>query len=433
VISSIPTKRFLSVIILLFVFLTTWQDFYLVNTFGEIFRSPIILLSPLFLFNEFFYLPQNRFYRKKRHHSFNQINIFFIILHALFIFVTFFTFLLWIFKGKELIFLNENVIIKAIKVLFYYTLFWLIFRSSYLYLYMAEQKGITISRIFLLLTVIYFFEIIFEFFKIPRAFLFMHSSDMDYWRVRMFTSEASWTGGIFLLLMSGIWSDNLKSNLKIFISIIFLILFLITSGSKQFLVGIIIAFHIFLIKKIGWKYFTLSTLLFFLSIVFLSKYFNSFFLISYFSNDIENYTSTATRIVTFIVSIISLFHFPFGTGGLYVPFFLAKIPEGIHFINLIYPYFNFDEILNLGINDTYQGISPKNSFGMMIVLIGFPGLLLLIWLYKILLQSVRSNSILYILVIYFIITSFFSENFDTKPNIAVFFSLICFYNQRSIN
>lgn len=430
--SSITQRILIFLLILLIVFFASWQDFFLADVLGELFRSPTILLIPLFLLIEIAFVSKQRAVATGA--AFKKVNNFFLQFHVLYIVVTFFAILVWIFQGNPMSYLGENIIVKAIKILSYFTLLWLVFRSVYFLFLLADINGISISNIFLLLTVFYFFEIIYEVIRAPEALLFLHSSTHSmYWRVRMLTAESSWTGGIATLLFAGIWVENKKSLLCILISIAFLLLFIVTSGSKQFLGGLLLSVNIFLLFKYKWKYLLVITPILLAVIPFLISNIGNIFLLSSFSDDIENYTSTATRLLTFVVSAICMISYPLGTGGLYVPYFLGKFTAGISIIDTVYPYFNFDEIFNLGINN-YAGISPKNSFGIMVVMLGIPGLILLIRLYKNLIKSVLTNRILYLLVLYFIITSFFAESFDTKPNIAVFFSLICFYdNKRKID
>lgn len=423
---GVLSKKLLALFILLVIFLSTWQDFFLVSQLGEIFRSPIILLFPIFVLLEIFVFCKEKFYKYSNNAPFKRINSFFKTFHILYLVVSFFTFIVWSFTEDSFTYLGENVVIKCLKILLYYSLLWLIFRAIYFLLIIANKQKVSIENIFIVLTVFYSLVIVVELMDKPRALMFFHSEDIDYWRVRLLTSESSWTGGIALLLMAGMWLETKIKTIKIVVTAIFLALFIFSSESKQFIGGIFLSLNIFIFFKYRVKYLIFALPLIIIATPIILSNYNDLFIIESFSSDIENYTSTATRFLTFITSILCLLHYPFGTGGFYVPYFIGKFPMGIELLSYIYPSFNFSEVLDLGTKN-FQGISPKNSFGSMVVLLGFPGFFLLIWLYKAIITFCKKNKILTLLSIYFIITSFFSENFDTKPNLAIFFALISFY------
>ena len=89
--------------------LSVYQDFPLVNVFGEIARSPIVFLTPLLLL----YLLKN---------SKIQISVYtkYLIFYILYLIIITIIYLLWIFITKQqLFFLGENIVTKSMKMAVY--------------------------------------------------------------------------------------------------------------------------------------------------------------------------------------------------------------------------------------------------------------------------------------------------------------------------
>jgi hypothetical protein len=407
-------KYILIFVIGLAVFLSTWQDSSLSLIFGEIFKSPVIFITPFFIFSEYFL-------KKKKFTAFTQLNKIFLWFHILYFTITFILIVLWILSGKDIQVLKENIFLKSIKQILYYTFFWLFFRFFYYLLIKADRIKINVDNIFLFIIVLYIAILIIEFREMPFGFTTFHIKN-EYNRIRLLTGESSSTNSVLILLLSGLVLGK-RNNLKILIGSSFFLLFFLTSKSKMFFIGIGIAF---IIMNLNWfkrniLYATLSSILLIIVLI----YFVYPWIFYSLSTDIENFTSITSRSIYFLASLKSLFFHPFGTGGLSFSYFVNECYSVSDWMYKIYPDLNFTEIMSLGIGDA-KGISPASTFGNFVVLLGIPGLVLLIFLFKIIYKAARNNAILQLLSIYFIITNCFVESIESKFTYAIFFAIIIF-------
>lgn len=195
-------------------------------------------------------------------------------------------------------------------------------------------------------------------------------------RLRGFTSESSWYGYLIVLLggMSACFIK--KKNIKL-LFIFLTVLFAICTGSKGTILCLIFSIMIFLFFKIESKkirlYIFLTTLFF---VIFLLP---GLFLYL-FHDDIEKYTSLATRASSIISAVDIFIHFPSGTGfGAFIPIFREYLIKDFRFFeNITGLYLNSSEIeyMVLGNMDT-KGVAIKSYIFQWITMFGIPFLIVL--------------------------------------------------------
>jgi len=188
---KIKIKTLLFFVVLL---LALYQDFPLVNIFGEIARSPIIFLTlPMLIY----ILMHEKLILSKYTRYFMYYILYALIISLIFIPIVYYL------NGSFLI-IKENIILKAIK-LFIYPLSILVF---YQFVYMLFSSGKNSFDYFfnalftlqVLLAVYLFFEVIFL--KKETIFAsFLHSDNLKYYRVRLLTLEESWIGTVLTIFI----------------------------------------------------------------------------------------------------------------------------------------------------------------------------------------------------------------------------------------
>lgn len=221
--------------IVLFLLLTIYQDFPLINVFGEIARSPIFLISvPMMIYIFSF---------KKVMVSKYMKYLIYYFAYLIFIAMVYLPFVL--IHNQSFTFLDENIIVKAIKASIYMFLFMVYYQ--FVYTFLSKEKD-ALLKLFYALTVIQILMailLVLEIYYIddPVPFLSqIHSTDLKYWRVRLLTLEESWTGSVFIIIMFLpiflAYYLNVSKRLKktvILISIFIFLFYTINSESKGYL------------------------------------------------------------------------------------------------------------------------------------------------------------------------------------------------------
>lgn len=237
-------------ILTLLLILVTYQDFPLVNYFGEIARSPIVFLTPLILGYLLLF--------KKLSIS-NYTKEYLVYIGYLILISAVYTIIV-IVKNQSIYILGENILVKNIKMLAYPLVTILFYQFVYTLFYTNKLsfndlfKAVFIVQLFLLLFL--FFEA--KVYKTNEVFLpFLHASPEKYWRIRLLTYESSWTGTIviiFTLLPIYLASAlNKKRNTKILVfitSAVFFLYYTVHSESKGYLILVLIAVLPMLLKQI---------------------------------------------------------------------------------------------------------------------------------------------------------------------------------------
>ncbi|OME80787.1 hypothetical protein BK120_19140 [Paenibacillus sp. FSL A5-0031] len=421
---------FLAIYLCFLLVLTVYQDFPLVNMIGEIGRSPIILLVPLFVLCEIGLLAKHK---RVMHGSMLQKYIFGFILYLCFISIAY---LLIQFIQGSYSFGSESLLGKAIKVLIYFVLILLYIRHMQL-VFSKITSFKTLYGCFLAIVTLLTVIMILELMSMPNAFTYLHAGSNPYWRVRMLTSESSTTGSIVVVYASILvyltkYLNSFGKTLTIVYASGFFLFYLFITGSKGFMIISLFTLVVTMIKFLDFrkkKNFVLLISVVLAMYMFITNF--SAGLVSSFSNDIENYTSSYTRMGTIIIALITVFHNPLGVGtGAYLMYFDKYVNDSISMMSHFYyntfgiSQINAGELLQYSGSDKNLGV--KSGFFQWIM---FGGLFAVVFFYllaKNLIVKVKSSSILFLALV-FILFSMLLVSLEIKYEIWLLFAFISLY------
>ena len=367
----------------LLVALTTYNDSFLSNSLGALGFSllPIIsylMFTLMYLLKKRFVCPifVKRFYR--------LINYSFIV--SIIVWIAFFS------LNLPLTLYGENLALKILKL-------YITFMSYVLFMIVLGNimKNLPEKQVLAPFWWINLFLAIYgimEYAKIPDAFLFLHSTQEIYWRVRLLCQESSHSAPIIeiFFILALYYSIIIKrSKAYAFVTIACLLSQVYISSSKSLIVVLILAF-IFgawnYIKNIsGTK--KIVGLIVALGLFFLLQKYLLTGLIESFSGDLENSTSTVTRSATNSAGYVIGLIFPLGTGFFGYLYFFPKML--LYFANKIPSNFNIGELLDIIMNDTDAGVSAQSFFSQSSTYWGIFGSVL----FFIYIKKVYSNCLLY--------------------------------------
>lgn len=174
--------------------LATYQDFPLVNTFGEIARSPIVFLTPFLLL--YIFSHKEIIISKNLSYWLTYVVYLMIISVVALVVVNYVNSSLFVFY--------ESLPIKTLKMLAYPIVGIIFYQFTYAYLKRLENPYRTLLNTFVLLQAFTLLWIVFEIYFLKKPILFLpeiHSVPAKYWRIRLWTLEESWTGTILILLI----------------------------------------------------------------------------------------------------------------------------------------------------------------------------------------------------------------------------------------
>ncbi|MNZ46527.1 hypothetical protein D3C78_642100 [compost metagenome] len=154
-------------------------------------------------------------------------------------------------------------------------------------------------------------------------------------------------------------------------------------------------------------------------------------LLSSFSNDIENYTSSYTRMGTIIISLYTVFYNPLGVGtGAYLLYFDKHVSDAIGFMaNFYYNVFGVSQINTselLQYSGTDKNLGVKSGFFQWVM---FGGIFSVVFFYlvaKNLIVKARSSLILFLALV-FILFSLLLVSLEIKYEIWLLFAFISLY------
>lgn len=225
---------------LILLFLATYQDFPLMNVFGEIARSPVIFFSPLMLL----YI----FSHQKIIVSKNLSYWMYYVLYIIAISIVYLGVVYYINDSMEVFY--ENLIIKTLKMSAYPIVGIIFYQFVYAYLKQLKHPLYVVFHAILLMQLFTVAWLALEiyFLKKPIEFMsFIHANPEKYWRIRLWTLEESWTGTILILLtffpVYFLYRLQLlpwKKYLSIFCSVVIFLSYIAVSESKGFLVLVMI-------------------------------------------------------------------------------------------------------------------------------------------------------------------------------------------------
>ena len=225
---------------LMILFFATYQDFPLVNNFGEIARSPIVFVAPFMLV----YILSHKKIVISKYLSYW-------ISYILYLFVLSIAclYLVKIINGSIYVF-YENLAIKTLKMLVYPIVGIIFYQFIYVLLKQFKNPVYVVFHALLLLQLFTICWLVLEIYylKKPIEFLsFIHAKPEKYWRVRLWTMEESWTGTILILLtffpvyfLYKLKLFRWKKALSIFASVVIFISYVAVSESKGFLVLVLV-------------------------------------------------------------------------------------------------------------------------------------------------------------------------------------------------
>lgn len=429
-------SRFLPLYLCLLLVLTVYQDFPLVNMIGEIGRSPIIMLLPLFVFCEIAMLAK---YKKVMLVSKLQKYLLAFILYLSFVSIVY---VLVQFLQGSYSFGSENLLGKAIKVMIYFVLILFYIRHIELVFSKIKSYKMLYGCFFAVVTLLMVIMIV-ELISIPNAFTSLHSGSNPYWRVRLLTSESSTTGSIIVVYSSILvylarYLSGFAKTLSIVYTSGFFLFYLFVTGSKGFLIVSLLTLVVTMIKFLDFR--KKKNFILLISVVVAMYLFVAYFsagLVSSFSNDIENYTSSYTRMGTIIIALTTVFHNPLGVGtGAYLMYFDKYLDDSISLMSQFYyktfgvSQINTGELLQYTGSDENLGV--KSGFFQWVMFGGIFSVLFFYLLAKNLIVKVKSSSILFLALIFILLSLLFIA-LEIKYEVWLLFAFIsCFMGQNEI-
>jgi hypothetical protein len=208
----------------------------------------------------------------------------------------------------------------------------------------------------------------------PGKLNMFHSKPKDYERLRLFVAEPSHCVLLYLTfsLLSLFFAENI--SLKIFISILSGIIFILINSKGGFITLFLVSIILFLKKIKNIKYAVLLLLILLIASYLLVKFAFPFLYV-----DINNFSSFSTRFSSLISVIIILFKYPLGLGYgsylLYYPKILDQSYEIANtlFTNLFGILLSYAEISDM--ISTGENIGAKAGIPQAVMLSGWVGVI----------------------------------------------------------
>ncbi|WP_283676435.1 hypothetical protein [Clostridium perfringens] len=330
---------------------------------------------------------------------------------------------------NEVNLLGENAIIKFVKGYSYLIVILLLMISLYNLTLKFDLKKIL--KPFLYIFIVLFIALIFEISN-PQLFnQLFHQSYYD--RVRLFTNESSFTGSLIVVYgcLAIYYALNFSKKLLIPLIIMFLT-FLLTSGSKGFILVLMLSGVIcIMLTKLKLRYKSLILgMIFFMGILVLPT------ILASLRNDIVGYTSFATRIYTNIIGIILMFKYPFGVGNfVYLHVYPIELQKYLYI--LINKGLNVSEINTYIYASSDANIAAKSGVFQYGLYWGVIGTIIflysIIYLYKLLLKNKNKFDFILVYAFIFIIIAIITYiDFDIKYEIWIFFITIFTISERNL-
>ncbi|MDG1329709.1 MAG: hypothetical protein P8P27_05665 [Flavobacteriaceae bacterium] len=414
--------KLISILVFLVLLSSIYQDFPLINTYGELARSPVVFFTPFMLM----YLGLF-----KRIFISQYVKVFMLYIAYLIVISVIFT-VFFILRVEAFSLFEENVIVKTIKMSLYPLV------SFVLYLFVLNYLKSNDNFIFTLAKQIYFIQLLLLTILIVEwtqnsdgytVFHFLHSSQRLYWRIRLLTLESSWSGSIaviFSLLPVYFVNQNIlkyKKSLVFITSFSFLVLYSISSESKGYLLlfllstlpNLIIAINKSQYRKYIFLAIIPTTLV--LSTIFVNLYDN---IVQQFYTSI----TFGTRFSSYVASLrVSVLH-PFGVGlGPYVYYYTESIRTVLD--TGLMSAFNLNEIK--GYLSTTTALSTKTYFFNQLM---FGGIGFLIFYYHFFYKRYKkltknpSTGTLKVIFIFIILSGIIYITYHIKYEIWIFLAII---------
>lgn len=336
----------------------------------------------------------------------------------------------YIFSGKTMIFLGEDIFNKSLKISMYYF-------SNLVYLLSLYQIGRCLSEKDMLkpFYYIYFFLFIFsilEYIQLPKAFPFLHATrSMAYNRIRLLTNESSNSSTIILVFFTlGLqYAKKYKERSNCVLMIVSLLFFIYTSTAKSLFVVLAISIVILILfnGKVKLKYKFLISLAFIIAVVFLSKG-----VMKYFNLAMTSSTTLYTRGYTYVISFLLSLKYPFGVSNvLYLEVFTSELKRYLTLAQSFVSNFNAKEIMYILTSGTDKNISAYSGilqYGIYWGIIG--NIIFIVNIIKGVKNGIKNRPILFfgsITILFSILTTI---SLDNKYEIWAFLFVLLMYNER---
>lgn len=200
----------------------------------------------------------------------------------------------------------------------------------------------------------------------PYAFQNLHFSGIfPYWRIRLLTTEASWTAMMIYVYtaLSLYWAITYKKRVAVVISIICAATLILNTGSKTLMASIAITAVVYVV--VAFRTLSMKKILGVLIMAFLLLAFSYTILpvlSGEFANDIENYSSTATRLYTSIVGLIIGIIIPCGAGGaVSVGVYQSMLLRLLPWFQRRFQLFSVNEIVAIATSQTDEAVTVKSG------------------------------------------------------------------------
>lgn len=408
-------------------FLPIYQDSHLYYIFGSYGHAPVAIISILI----FFYC----LFKKKI-----IKNPFFIILKKLIfiiLLITSISTIIYCINNKSIYYLSENLITKSFRgPLFFISI------SAYIVSFVSLGNTINVNNIlksYKNIFILLFIIMIIEALTLPNAFSFLHATrPYNYYRIRLLSSEASWTTTIIILYYILALAYCIKNSkiYQIYIYTIILLLFIVFSSSKSLLICIMLLF--ILLALFEMKQMTKNKLLIYLiGIIILLLGINLYNdkVISLFEADITNSTSFSTRIFSIYTGIKLFLKNPLGYGtSIYFPAIREAYINNLNIFSK-FKWFNSRELIGLIVSKNDTSLAIKSGFFQYSLYWGIIGTLLFIKFFIKLYVSINKLSLnvnekniykvgIIIMLIYIIFVSSFDYKFELWSFISYIILLI---------
>ncbi len=364
------------IVYLIVIFAAIYQDFPLYNLVGEIGRSPIILLIPFMLV----YILSNKTIKFSNYTiHFLKYLFYAFLISGVFLLVTYIHY-------DTIIILEENIIVKTLKMSVYPIVILILYQFFYSYL---SNNFNSVRNLFsalyltqLFITVFLTLEI--YFLKTPKIFLAaLHTLPRKYWRVRLLTPEESWTGTILVIFIflpiflihylkiKGFW------KWVVYLQSIYLFLaYSLVSESKGFLLLVLLSILPLTLVYLKQNKYLRNAFFIVIALVFVVGGYLGFVLREIILEQITTSGTFGTRFSSVITAVCVFVLCPLGVGW---SGFVTYYPQVLEYIleSSIVDQFNLQEIR--GYLSTTKALSTKSAFFDELM---FGGIFFLIFFYR---------------------------------------------------
>ena len=347
------------IIYLIVIFAAIYQDFPLHNVVGEIGRSPVVLLAPFMLV----YILSNQKIKFSNYavHYLKYLLYTFLI-SAVFLAISY-------IHNETLVVLDENIIIKTLKMSVYPIVIFILYQFFYSYLSNNFNKvknlfsAVYLTQLFITL----FLTVEIYFLKTNEIFLpFLHTLAKKYWRVRLLTPEESWTGTILIIFIflpvflihylkiKGFW------KWMVYLQSIYLFLaYSLVSESKGFLLLVLLSILPLTLAYLKKNKYLRNAFVVAIALLLVVGGYLGFVLREIIAEQITTSGTFGTRFSSVITSVSVFVLCPLGVGW---SGFVTYYPQVLEYIleSSIVDQFNLQEIR--GYLSTTQALSTKSAF-----------------------------------------------------------------------